>query len=179
MNSEDINGEPGDNVRKLANELGVKRVRFKPILPLGRATYLEKPAISEGLMEHVSPEEILKKRVNHLVSCGIGQNIMINPDGSSYPCYALCGEYTFIANIFEKGLKETLRTKEFTRLSECTVDTIEKCRDCEYRYLCGGACRAWRNQDSLDLNAPPVDCEHLKNRTKNLVEYAYKYLKEE
>ena len=53
--------------------------------------------------------------------CEIGQNIMINPDGSSYPCYAWCGEHTFISNVFEKGLKETLKTKEFTRLFQCII----------------------------------------------------------
>ena len=47
------------------------------------------------------------------------------------------------------------------------MDTIEKCKDCEYGYLCGGVCHAWGNQDTLDLNAPPVGCEHLKNKAKN------------
>jgi len=178
MSSKDINGELGDNVRYLGNKLGIKRVRFRPLLPLGRASAMDEPVISEGLMEHISTEEMMKTKISPLVSCGIGQNIFINPDGSSYPCYAWCGEHTFIANDFEKGLKETIETKEFTRLSECTVDTIEKCRDCEYRYLCGGACRAWGNQDTLDLNAQPVECEHLKNRAKKLIEYAYKYLRE-
>ena len=57
-----------------------------------------------------------------------------------------------------------------------TVDTIEKCRECEYRYLCGGACRAWGNQDTLDLNTAPVECEHLKQRAQKLITAAKKYL---
>lgn len=49
-----------------------------------------------------------------------------------------------------------------------TVDKIEKCKKCEYRYLCGGACRAWENQCSIYLNKAPLECNHLK-KVKKLV----------
>jgi uncharacterized protein len=56
------------------------------------------------------------------------------------------------------------------------VDTIAKCRDCAYRYLCGGACRAWGNRNALDLNAAPVQCDHLKQRAQSLINAAREYL---
>jgi len=47
---------------------------------------------------------------------------------------------------------------------------------CAYRYLCGGACRAWDNRESTDLNAPPVRCDHLQQTARNLIDAACNYL---
>lgn len=176
MNAEAINGEPGQNVRILAGQLQVKRVRFRPLLPIGRASHLNEPIMCEGLMQHISPDEMLKKPFQPLTTCGIGQNLFVRPDGRSYPCYAWCNEHTYIGNVFGNGLKAVLASPAFTRLTECTVDTIEKCRDCDYRYLCGSACRAWGNRQALDLNAAPVQCSHLKERAQALIKHAQKYM---
>jgi uncharacterized protein len=176
MKAADIRGEPGQNVRRLAGALQVKRVRFRPLLPIGRASRMDEPVICEGLMPHVSSEEMLESVFRPLSSCGIGQNLFIRPGGEAYPCYAWCNKHTYIGNVFDKGLTATLLSPQFTRLSACTVDTIAKCRDCNYRYLCGGACRAWGNREALDLNAPPVHCEHLKQRAEALINAAKEYL---
>jgi hypothetical protein len=69
-----------------------------------------------------------------------------------------------------------MREERFTRLRGCTVDTIEKCRDCELRYLCGGACRAWGNRDETDPNTAPPECSHLQKRAYELIEAAQNYL---
>jgi uncharacterized protein len=127
-------------------------------------------------MQHVSSEEMLESDFRPLTTCGIGQNLYIRPDGGAYPCYAWCNEHTYIGNVFEKGLTGTLLSPQFTRLVACTVNTIDKCRDCDYRHLCGGACRAWGNQKTLDLNAAPVQCNHLKQRAQSLIDAAREYL---
>ena len=44
----------------------------------------------------------------------------------------------------------------------CGVDTNEKCRACEVRYLCGGACRAWA-KDRENPNSGDFDCASRKN----------------
>ena len=177
MRAAEINGEPGTSVNMLAKSLGVKRIRFRPLLPLGRAGNLDEPVMCEGLMEHVSPDEMLKSQINPLTTCGIGQNIFIKPDGGCYPCYAWCDDHTFIGNVFEQGLHQVLSSPQFRRLADCTVDTIAKCRDCRYRYLCGGACRAWGNRHETDLNAQPVNCLHLEKRAQKLIHAAMAYLK--
>jgi len=177
MNVEAINGDPGQNVRALAERLQVKRVRFRPLLPLGRASHLDEPVMCEGLMQHVSPDEMLKTPFRPLTTCGIGQNLFVRPDGKSYPCYAWCGEHTYIGNVFDDGLKTVLVSPAFTHLKECTVDTIDKCRDCNYRYLCGGACRAWGNRQALNLNAAPAQCEHLQIRAERLIQAARVFLR--
>jgi uncharacterized protein len=176
MSAADINGEPGAEVRALGARLHVKRLRFRPLLPLGRASKSVEPVMCEGLMQHVSPDEMLKTPFHPLRSCGIGQNLFIRSDGSSYPCYAWCGEHTCLGNVFDNGLNAVLASPSFTRLIECTVDTIEKCRDCDYRYLCGSACRAWGNQQAQNLNAAPVQCDHLKERAEKWLDEARRFL---
>jgi uncharacterized protein len=176
MDASDINGAAGQSVRALAESLQVKRTRFRPLLPLGRASRLDKPVICEGLLQHVSPDEMLQSEFRPLTTCGIGQNLFVCPDGGVYPCYAWRGEHTRIGNVFDSGLNVILSSPQFTKLSSCTVDTIAKCRDCAYRYLCGSACRAWGNQTALDLNAAPVQCDHLKQRAQSLIDAAREYL---
>jgi uncharacterized protein len=176
MGADDINGEPGRSVRALGERLGVRRIRFRPLLPLGRASHLEEPVMCEGLAQHVSPEDMLKSTFRPLTTCGIGQNLFVRPDGGAYPCYAWCGEHTLIGNVFTGGLAAVLASPGFARLVDCSVDTIKKCRECEYRYLCGGACRAWGNQTVLDVNAAPPQCDHLRQRAQKLADAARKYV---
>jgi uncharacterized protein len=178
MNSEDINGEPGWSVRKLAAELGVKRTRFRPLLPLGRAEDFDEPLFAEGLLEHLSSKEILESEIKPIKTCGIGQNIYIEPDGNSFPCYAYHRPHTFLGNVTEHELADIINSNSFKALQSCTVNTLKKCSACEYRYLCGGACRAWGNEENqYDLFAAPPNCDHLKKKAKELIEAAHDYIK--
>jgi uncharacterized protein len=179
MGAKDIEGAPGQDVRSLAQRLDVKRVRFRPLLPLGRAAGRDEPMICEGLMEHVPASEALKAPFLPLTSCGIGQNIFIRADGRAYPCYAWCGEGTYLGNVLgEGGMGAVLSGPSFVRLMSCTVDTIERCRSCDTRYLCGGACRAWGNQDAENVNAAPPQCDHLRRRAQAVIAAARAYLTE-
>ena len=178
MDSQSINSDPGNSVRELARRLGIPRIRFKSLLPLGRAASMEGEVICEGMNDYEEPLEMLRMPFRPLVSCGIGENIYIRPDGGSYPCYAWQTEHSYLGNVCEEGLCTVLGKDVFTRLRRCTVDTIEKCRECEYRYICGGACRAWGNRDETDPNAAPPECEHLKRRASSLLDAAMGYLNE-
>ncbi len=175
----DIIGAAGQSVRELADRLGIERVNFRPMLPIGRAAQRDEPLMCEGLMAHLSPREMLDMESRPLPSCGIGQNLFIKPDGSAYPCYAWCGAHSYIGNARALGIGPLMRTPAFERLLACTVDTIEQCKHCPHRYLCGGACRAWGNQDALDPNRAPPHCDHLKRRAEALIREARAYLVEE
>lgn len=177
MNSSDINGEPEQSVRQLADKLKIRRIRFRPLLPLGRASAWDEPLMCEGLLAHVSTEELLESKIQALNSCGIGQNLYVEPEGESFPCYAYHQPHSMLGNVKDLGLKKILESESFKQLQKCTVDTIEKCKECEVRYLCGGACRAWGNESNqLILNAAPPNCEHLKKRAFQLIESANQYL---
>ena len=74
-------------------------------------------------------------------------------------------------------MSSVLNSDKFKRLSFYDVDKIEKCNECEYRYLCGGACRAWSGEEAqYRLDAPPLECDGLKARAKEIVKTARKYL---
>lgn len=177
MDAESILGEPGKSVRMLGEQLGVRRVRFRPLLPLGRAAGMDEPVICEGISQHETPLNRLRSAFRPLTTCGIGQNVYICPDGEAYPCYAWKTAASCLGNAIREGLPPVLAGERFTRLRACTVDTVEKCRDCEYRYLCGGACRAWGNQNEIDPNTAPPDCEHLRKSARALIAAAEEYLK--
>jgi uncharacterized protein len=132
MSNHDINSPLGNSVQQLGDSLGVKRVRFRPLLPIGRAIEMEEEIVPEALHSHIDPIEIIKNGIS---------------------------------------------PKYFKDLSTYNIDTIEKCRECDYRYLCGGACRAWSGEkNQYHLDAPPTDCSGLKNRAKEIVEAAREYL---
>jgi uncharacterized protein len=75
---------------------------------------------------------------------------MINPDGNVYPCHVYANQDYYFGNIYEKNLKEIINSKKYLDLRGINVDKIEKCRECAMRYLCGGGCRVWENEDCSD-----------------------------
>ena len=88
MDAASILGPPGHSMRELSARLGVQRIRFRPLLPLGRASSMSEPVMCEGLHAHMTPDEMLKADFQPLYTCGIGQNLYVEPDGNSFPCYA-------------------------------------------------------------------------------------------
>jgi uncharacterized protein len=178
MNAASINGEAGRSVRELAARLGIKRTRFRPLLPLGRAASLSEPVMCEGLHAHLGPDETLRQDFRPMVTCGLGQNLYLEPDGNAFPCYAYHRPHSWLGNVFEQTLGKVLDSQGFRDLAQCTVDTGEKCRACEFRYLCGGACRAWGGEASQqDIHAAPPNCDDLQNRARSLLAAAETYLR--
>lgn len=167
---------PGESVRSLAAELGVRRVRFRPVLPIGRAAAADAETAPESLWGHIRPEEILAYGFNPVMSCGIGHNLYIEPDGGAYPCYAWHGPRWKIGQADgPDGLSGLIRSAAFLEMRRSGVDSNRRCRLCSLRYLCGGACRAWHRHplsQQTDLDAPPRDCGSLHDRARSLLKCA-------
>ncbi|HUT89897.1 MAG TPA: TIGR04083 family peptide-modifying radical SAM enzyme [Thermoguttaceae bacterium] len=177
MRSADIQGEPGDAVRGLAARLGIRRVRFRPLLPLGRAADWDEPPTSEALGAHADPMELIESGFEPVASCGLGQNLYVEPSGDSFPCYAYHQPHSYLGNATQFGLNSVLESAGFRDLSGHDVDTNLKCRTCEMRYLCGGACRAWgRKSTQHNLDATPPDCGGLNRRARALLGRAFQAL---
>jgi len=177
---EQVSGAPGESVRKLAKELGIRRTRFRPLLPLGRAVASKMDIIPETLWGHINPHEMLGYGFTPVTSCGMGQNLYVEPDGKAYPCYAWHSPAWLLGSLEDEGgLEEILSSPGFQDLKHHTVNSNRGCRACALRYLCGGACRAWNQQGSAgqtDLNAAPLDCEHLRGRAQSLLTSALAHL---
>jgi uncharacterized protein len=176
-----IDGPPGESVRGLAAELGIRRVRFRPVLPIGRAETLEPETSPESLWGHIRPDEILAHGFNPMMTCGIGHNLYVEPDGSAFPCYAWHGpRWKIGVSGLSSGLSELTDSEAFRGLRRHNVNSNRRCRSCTLRYLCGGACRAWNRQSMLeqvDLDAPPADCSALHRRARSILSCAMDHLR--
>lgn len=179
MRAVDIQGEPGRDVRRLADRLGIRRVRFRPVLPLGRARDWPEPPTSEALSAHADPRDLVVNGFRPVASCGFGQNLYVEPSGAAFPCYAYHPRHAILGNVIGGGLGAVLASPAFRDLGSHTVDTNPRCRECEVRYLCGGACRAWGGEGAQhDLDAPPPECAGLRSRAMILFNAARDYLNE-
>jgi uncharacterized protein len=177
LSVEDAVGAPGESVRALARELGIRRVHFRPILPLGRARQSELEIAREAHWAYLGVDDAVAYGFGPTATCGIGQNLYVEPGGETFPCYARSGNEWLMGNIGEDGgLRRLVESPAFRALSEHTVDTNRQCRRCALRYLCGGACRAWSGPLDKDLDAPPVDCRPLHARARSLLLGALEYV---
>jgi uncharacterized protein len=174
------NEAPGESVRALARELGIRRTRFRPLLPLGRAVESALEIIPETQWGQLGVGEALAYGFSPTASCGMGENLYIEPDGAAYPCYAWHTSPWLLGNVYtQEGLDAILASDRFRDLARHTVDTNHRCQDCPLRYLCGGACRAWSRlpgSQQTDLDAPPRDCSHLYERARGLLLGALNFL---
>ncbi|MBI5653943.1 MAG: radical SAM protein [Chloroflexi bacterium] len=165
LNASQIIGAEGNAVRALGEELGIG-VRFKPVLPMGRAaTQSLAPEFYSSLDEDSS--EIVAHRLRVASTCGLGMNLYIAPDGECFPCYALMGARHTLGKARADGLDAVLGAERFQSFKRVTVDSNAQCQKCVLRYLCGGFCRAWGHDD--DPDAPPRDCTALHQRARELL----------
>jgi uncharacterized protein len=155
-------GPEGNAVRELGQELSVP-VRFKPVLPLGRAAAMPLRIEADSSLDDDADAIALQSRVAS--TCGLGMNLYIGPGGECFPCYALTGARHALGNALDDGLAAVLaRNAAYRRV---TVDSNRQCRACALRYVCGGFCRAWGVSD--DPNAPAADCSALHQRARGLL----------
>jgi uncharacterized protein len=175
MDAAQAHGRAGLAVRELAREFNISHVKFRPMLPLGRAME-EEAATLDSIRADLPPLETMKRGFNPAVSCGIGQNLYVEPSGESFPCYAYHKPHAFLGNVLQDGVSAVLNDEKFKALKTHTVDTNEKCRGCAARYICGGGCRAWGEAVQNDLDTAPVRCEALRDRAEALVKSALAYL---
>ena len=136
MSAADIQGNPGDAVRALAQRLGIRRTRFRPLLPRGRGADWNEPPVSEALGAHSDPMELLEAGFPPVSSCGLGQNLYVEPSGESFPCYAYHQPHSYLGNVIARGLDAILKSAAFKDLSNYTVDT-KASRQNKLIKLCG------------------------------------------
>ena len=174
----DTAGAPGESVRALARELGIRRIRFRPLLPLGRAIDSELDVLPETQWGSVDPADMVSYGFSPTASCGLGQNLHVEPDLRAYSCYARLGEDHILGSIgSEGGVRGVLDSPAFRDIGRHTVETNRACRLCSLRYLCGGACRAWSGAvAATDVDAPPIDCSALHSRARSLLLSALDHL---
>lgn len=93
-------------------------------------------------------------------SCGLGcETVSIDHKGDLYPCHMLQYEQFCGGSIIHKEVDIDLAVRSFSKIC---VDEIEDCRECKYKYICGGGCRARAFFSSGNLYARDPYCSLLK-----------------
>ena len=147
-------GKEGKAVRALAQELGIREVTFRNLLPLGRGCGARLETLED--IEVRIPRAF---RPRH--TCGIGSNMTAEPNGDVYPCYAWCAPEKRLGNLGTEDLGTILGRGGLFRYRLCDVDSNEKCSGCDVRYLCGGMCRSWV-RDKQDPDSGDFICDKYK-----------------
>lgn len=81
----------------------------------------------------VEPSKVKNIRFKN---CGIGTSIVIDSDGKIYPC-SYFSSYHIPYTASAKHI-----IKEFNTINNNTsIEHIEKCKDCELKYICSGGCK--------------------------------------
>jgi len=92
---------------------------------------------SKTMMKNITGDISIRK------GCGLGEGseISIDADGTIYCCHLLHYSKYKLGELPGTNLEEALKLK--IKLCEgCVVDELEECKNCNYRYFCGGGCRA-------------------------------------
>ena len=93
-------------------------------------------------------------------SCGAGERtISVDADGSVYPCHMLHMPELRMGNLLSDTMNDIMESEVAFGMKQTTVDTIEKCGECNYRYFCGGGCRARVYLTSQNMKALDIYCE--------------------
>lgn len=107
--------------------------------------------------------------------CGLGcRMISIAADGKVYPCHMLHDPAVCMGDLLETPLK-TIWTEQAAVWEGLRVNSTESCRECEYRYLCGGGCqgRAFLYRGQFHKRDPfcLLTKKYLDQRTEILKKY--------
>lgn len=76
--------------------------------------------------------------------CGAGTTIIaIDWNGDIYPCQSLIKKDLKMGSILDSEWHKQLETSTVRHdILNSTVQKIEGCKNCDYKYICGGGCRA-------------------------------------
>lgn len=95
--------------------------------------------------------------------------IAVTPRGDIYPCQSFLDlpEYK-VANLLEDDWFAAYKSSPIRRMfHEISVDNMPVCRECQYRYLCGGGCPALSKKLYGDINhRVDYQCEIKKKQAK-------------
>lgn len=157
--------EMAEYSRRINEKYGINTIRTV-VNPIRPEEVEEVPEIVGHLPLDHDRIASLRYQMNYR-KCGACSDVLaLDPAGDIYPCQTLMTQEFRIGSIFEpEWLKVFLRSPVRKMFTELCLDKTEVCKDCSYRYLCGGCCPAiaYNIYGALD-NHVPFFCDHLKER---------------
>lgn len=161
------------DIEAMAQKFG-SLLSFAPLFKAGRAKNSERLQISGkdyyhalAMVNNVAPLSYLcssfeRAERERIYKCAIGDSeISISNSGNVYPCHLLHLPQFIAGNIKGQSLESIYATSEV--LKSCrnlAVMEVKGCKDCEIRFICGGACRARAFYEKGKLNISGDFCKY-------------------
>ncbi|PXV93356.1 radical SAM protein with 4Fe4S-binding SPASM domain [Lachnotalea glycerini] len=169
-------GRAKDNRQQILTEYEKMEMNLDVAQYIYLKNYIEKKLFS-----------FMLKNIQVQNSCGAyGRVIAVFPEGHIYMCQCLEKNKFRIGNVLNDDVDklentlDILMDKEYIKKSFC-VDAKEICKDCNYRYLCGGICPASTEENDFEcyfrkkMIEFKLFCKNGENKKLLLEEYI-KYL---
>lgn len=171
-------GEIPDYLR-MARELRVDEARFIPVKALAGGGDFRLPDLAgvvSTIADLVSGETELGRLLGRdyvsilaqtCRSCALrqgcgtaSQTLLLNADGTVYPCINLSQPEMAFGNIRERSLRQIWQGDgKLTEIRDAVaLDSRDACRQCWARYWCMGGCRGETYANTGRLDAPSVIC---------------------
>lgn len=143
------------DVENMARRYG-NRLNYAPLFPVSDVTKEDSLAISgweyfnalksaAGVvpLSYCEPTLMESQKVKHRKCAVADGEISISPTGDVYPCQLLHRPEFYAGNIRERNIRDIYNNSlVLKKIAELDVDNIKGCKDCAFKYICGGACRA-------------------------------------
>ncbi|MFH1552221.1 MAG: radical SAM protein [Candidatus Omnitrophota bacterium] len=155
------------DIESMVSKYG-SRLSFAPLFKAGRARKKKGLAVTGSeyykalsSIEGVDPLGYLCSSLDatkrrRITKCATGDGeISISDTGDVYPCHLLHLPQFLAGNVREQPLEFIYQTSEKLKVCrELTVSKIKGCRECDIRFICGGACRAraFYEKDRIDVS---------------------------
>ena len=134
----------GRFVSKLQERSGIRDVRLRPAVSGTCTRCAMLPPVRSG-KEDFGPADLLASADGQLNSCQLGSGLFVTADCEVFSCSGCVHPSQRLGVYGEETLEEVLASHSFGRLQTMPAKAQEQCRCCEYRYICGGACKALAN----------------------------------
>lgn len=166
-----VTKENEDDVKAMSERWG-KDLIFQPLFPLGRAENDQNVLSGKEYYATLSKNprvnpfnrinSIVKTSYNHRIDkCALGDGeISISCTGDVYPCQLLHNERFLLGNIRDNSIADIYNSEKNNFFKYHTVEKIQKCCTCDFRYLCGGACQARHFAETGSIDKAGDFCEY-------------------
>lgn len=97
------------------------------------------------------------------ILCGMSQTVLsIASNGDVYPCINLHVDEFKLGNIVSDEVETIIEEQKLDNM-RTYVDDIPSCKKCDFKYTCGGGCRASAYWKYHNTKAEKVDCMAMSN----------------
>ncbi|MBR1646515.1 MAG: radical SAM protein [Selenomonadaceae bacterium] len=159
-----------DDVAPAAKIFG-GRLTFQPLFPFGNAKTKSDLHLtggeyfsalkSAGVVPFMDLPNVLKAHGKKIFKCALGDaEVSISCSGDFYPCQLLHHDEFKIGNVKNSSFDALYNSARAEKFKNHTVDAIDGCRDCDLKFLCGGACQARHFSETGSLDKAGDFCEY-------------------